>query len=79
MENPDHWVDQQYVANEAASILEKLAEGPELGDKQIVQAALTMLREVVLNQYGLSKEDLLSTDYDDFVEFVVNEANGEDK
>jgi len=79
MENPDHWVDQQYVANEAASILEKLAEEPELGDKQIVQAALTMLREVVLNQYGLSKEDLLSTDYDDFVEFVVNEANGEDK
>lgn len=79
MENPDYWVDQQYVANEAASILEKLAEEPELGDKQIVQAALTMLREVVLNQYGLSKENLLSTDYDDFVEFVVNEANGEDK
>ena len=79
MENSDYWVDQQYVANEAASILEKLAEGPELGDKQIVQAALTMLREVVLNQYGLSKENLLSTDYDDFVEFVVNEANGEDK
>jgi len=40
---------------------------------------LTMLREVILNQYGLSKEDLLSTDYDDFVEFVVNEANEEDK
>jgi hypothetical protein len=75
MEEQHDWIDQQYVANEAASILEKLAEEPELGNKQIIQAALTMLREVVLNQYGLSKEDLLSTDYDDFVEFVVNEAN----
>jgi hypothetical protein len=75
MDQQNDWIDQQYVANEAASILEKLAEEPELGNKQIIQAALTMLREVVLNQYGLSKEDLLSTDYDDFVEFVVNEAN----
>jgi len=75
MEEQHDWIDQQYVANEAASILEKLAEEPELGNKQIIQAALTMLREVILNQYGLSKEDLLSTDYDDFVEFVVNEAN----
>lgn len=79
MEEQHDWIDQQYVANEAASILEKLAEEPELGNKQIIQAALTMLREVILNQYGLSKEDLLSTDYDDFVEFVVNEANEEDK
>jgi hypothetical protein len=79
MDQQDNWIDQQYVANEAASILEKLAEEPELGNKQIIQAALTMLREVVLNQYGLSKEDLLGTDYDDFVEFVVNEANEEDK
>ncbi len=77
MDQQDNWIDQQYVANEAASILEKLAEEPELGNRQIIQAALTMLREVVLNQYGLSKEDLLSTDYDDFVEFVVNEANEE--
>jgi len=75
MEEQNDWIDQQYVANEAASILEKLAEEPELGNKEIIQAALTMLREVVLNQYGLSKEDLLGTDYDDFVEFVVNEAN----
>jgi len=79
MEEQNDWIDQQYVANEAASILEKLAEEPELGNKQIIQASLTMLREVILNQYGLSKEDLLSTDYDDFVEFVVNEANEEDK
>jgi hypothetical protein len=79
MDQQNDWIDQQYVANEAASILEKLAEEPELGNKEIIQAALTMLREVILNQYGLSKEDLLSTDYDDFVEFVVNEANEEDK
>jgi len=79
MDQQDNWIDQQYVANEAASILEKLAEEPELGNKEIIQAALTMLREVVLNQYGLSKDDLLGTDYDDFVEFVVNEANEEDK
>jgi hypothetical protein len=79
MDQQENWIDQQYVANEAASILEKLAEEPELGNRQIIQAALTMLREVVLNQYGLSKDNLLGTDYDDFVEFVVNEANEEDK
>ena len=75
MEEQNDWIDQQYVANEAASILEKLSEEPELENKQIIQASLTMLREVILNQYGLSKEDLLGTDYDDFVEFIVNEDN----
>lgn len=78
MDNQNDWIDQQYVANEAASILERLAEENEftrLKNKPIIEAALTMLREVILNQYGLSKEDLLATDYDDFVEFVVNEAN----
>ena len=78
MEEQNDWIDQQYVANEAASILEKLLEEPELENKQIIQASLTMLREVILNQYGLSKEDLLTTDYDDFVEFIVNEANEEE-
>lgn len=48
---------------------------PSIQGMDIITAALTMLREVILNQYGLSKEDLLATDYDDFVEFVVNEAN----
>lgn len=78
MDNQNDWIDQQYVANEAASILERLAEENEftrLKNKPIIEASLTMLREVILNQYGLSKEDLLATDYDDFVEFVVNEAN----
>lgn len=78
MDNQNDWIDQQYVANEAASILERLAEENEftrLKNKPIIEAALTMLREVILNQYGLSKQDLLATDYDDFVEFVVNEAN----
>ena len=78
MDNQNDWIDQQYVANEAASILERLAEENEftrLKNKPIIEAALTMLREVILNQYGLSKEDLLTTDYDDFVEFVVNEVN----
>jgi len=73
------WADQQYVANEASNILEKMVEEmPEEG-QEIIQASLTMLREVILNAYGLSKEDLLITDYDDFVEFVVNEANRENK
>lgn len=83
MDNQNDWIDQQYVANEAASVLERLAEDPALKmlvkEDQIIQAALIMLREVILNQYGLSKEDLLTTDYDDFVEFIVNEANGENK
>jgi hypothetical protein len=75
MENPDYWVDQQYVANEAANILEKMAEDPGLEEHQIIQASLTMLREMILNHYGLLKETLVATDVDDFVEFVVNEAN----
>ena len=75
MEEQNDWIDQQYVANEAASILEKLAEEPELGNKEIIQASLTLLREVILNQYGLLKESLLQTDMDDFVEFIVNEDN----
>jgi hypothetical protein len=79
MDQQNDWVDQQYVANEAASILEKLIDDPSLENMATVQASLTMLREVILNAYGLSKEDLLITDYDDFVEFVVNEANEEDK
>jgi hypothetical protein len=79
MDNQNDWIDQQYVANEAASILEKLIDDPSLENMATVQASLTMLREVILNAYGLSKEDLLITDYDDFVEFVVNEANEEDK
>lgn len=82
MDNQNDWIDQQYVANEAASILERLSEENEftrLKNKPMIEAALTMLREVILNQYGLSKEDLLTTDYDDFVEFIVNEANEENK
>ena len=79
MENADYWADQQYVANEAASILEKLAEDPGLEEHQIIQASLTMLREMILNHYGLLKETLVATDVDDFVEFVVNEANGENQ
>lgn len=79
MENADFWADQQYVANEAANILEKMAEDPGLEEHQIIQASLTMLREMILNHYGLLKETLVTTDVDDFVEFVVNEANGENK
>lgn len=73
MDSPDYWADQQYVANEAANILEKLAE--EVGEHPILQASLTMLREMILNHYGLLKDTLVTTDVDDFVEFVVNEAN----
>ena len=63
MDNQNDWIDQQYVANEAASILERLSEENEftrLKNKPMIEAALTMLREVILNQYGLSKEDLLT-------------------
>lgn len=75
MDNQNDWIDQQYVANEAASILEKLVDDPALEGKETIQASLTLLREVILNQYGLLKESLLQTDMDDFVEFVVNEEN----
>jgi hypothetical protein len=84
MDQQNDWVDQQYMANEAVKVLEGLNEyltvaqyegGLSLHGMATIQASLTMLREVILNAYGLSKEDLLITDYDDFVEFVVSEAN----
>ena len=72
------WADQQYVANEAANILGRLAEDNEftrLQNKPTIEASLTLLREMLLDHYGLTKSPLLESDIDDFVEFVVNEAN----
>jgi len=86
MGGQDRWADQQYIANEAANVLEKLIEGLEQIEQiglhayvathaDIVEASLTMLREVILHEYGLTKSPLLQSDMDDFVEFVVHEGN----
>ena len=63
-QNPDSWADQQYVANEAANILERLAEENEftrLQNKPTIEASLTLLREMLLDHYGLTKSPLLET------------------
>lgn len=72
------WVVQQTIALDAADILEKLAEENEftrLRNKPTIEASLTLLREMLLDHYGLTKSPLFRSDIDDFVEFVVNEAN----
>lgn len=83
-QGPDYWADQQYVANEAASILEGLKEylmiseqegGLSLHGMATIQASLSLLREILLDRYGLTKKPLLDMDVEDFMEFVINEAN----
>lgn len=72
------WVVQQTIALDAADILEKLTEENEftrLRNKPTIEASLTLLREMLLDHYGLTKSPLFRSDIDDFVEFVVNEAN----
>jgi hypothetical protein len=86
MGEQERWAEQQHIANEAARVLEELVEGlgqiEQIGlhayvatHVNVVEAALTMMREVVLQEYGLSKEPMVQTDMDDFVEFVVHEGN----
>lgn len=83
-QGPDDWADQQYVVNEAASVLEELREyliiaegegGLSLHGMATIQASLMILREILLERYGLMKKPLLDMDVEDFMEFVVNEAN----
>jgi len=91
MGEQERWAEQQHIANEAANVLDKLIETFEKLEQtglheflathtNIMEASLTMMREVVLQEYGLSKEPMVQTDMDDFVEFVVHEGNkqGED-
>ena len=86
MGGQDRWADQQYIANEAAAVLEELVEGLSQLERvglhayvathaNILEACLTLVREVILHEYGLSKSSLLQSDMDDFVEFVVHEGN----
>jgi hypothetical protein len=86
MGEQERWAEQQHIANEAANVLDKLVEGlgqiEQIGlhayvatHANIVEASLTMMREVILQEYGLSKEPIVRTDMDDFVEFVVHEGN----
>ena len=64
-----------------AAVQEKEYQSPNYDGRPLIdgmatiQASLTMLREMILNHYGLLKDTLVATDVDDFVEFVVNEAN----
>jgi hypothetical protein len=86
MGEQDKWADQQYIANEAVNALDELISGldqlEQIGlhafvatHSSILHASLTLVREVILQEYGLNRENLLASDIDDFVEFIVDEVN----
>lgn len=86
MGEKESWAEQQYIASEAANSLDKIIEGLEQIEQiglsafiathsSIIHASLTLVREVVLQEYGLNREKLLASDIDDFVEFIVDEVN----
>jgi hypothetical protein len=86
MGEQDKWAEQQHIASEAANALDELISGldqlEQIGlsafiatHSSIIHASLTLVREVVLQEYGLNREKLLASDIDDFVEFIVDEVN----
>lgn len=86
MGDQERYVEQQFIASEAAVELDKLAEclnGIEQvalfmyisKNRDTLMAAVTMMREVILKYYGLTDDPIVDIDMDDFVEFIVDEAN----
>lgn len=86
MGEQERYVEQQFIAGEAAAELDKLVQG--LNDIEQIAlfmyissnlntllAAVTMMREVILKYYGLTDDPIVDIDMDDFVEFIVDEAN----
>ncbi len=86
MGEQERYVEQQFIAGEAAAELDKLVQG--LNDVEQIAlfmyissnlntllAAVTMMREVILKYYGLTDDPIVDIDMDDFVEFIVDEAN----
>lgn len=86
MGDQERYVEQQFIASEAAVELDKLAEclnGIEQvalfmyisKNRDTLMAAVTMMREVILKYYGLTDDPIIDIDMDDFVEFIVGEGN----
>ena len=83
MGEQERYVEQQFIAGEAAAELDKLVQG--LNDVEQIAlfmyissnlntllAAVTMMREVILKYYGLTDDPIVDIDMDDFVEFIVD-------
>lgn len=86
MGEQERHIEQQFIAGEAAAELDKLAECLNdveqialfmyiSSNRNTLMAAVTMMREVVLKYYGLTDDPIVDIDMDDFVEYILDEAN----
>jgi hypothetical protein len=86
MGEQERFVEQQFIASEAAVALDKMVAG--LGELEqiglhayvathsdLIQASMMLAREVILKYYGLTDDPMTEADMDDFVEYVVDEVN----
>lgn len=81
----EQFVEQQFIASEAVVILDKMIDGmtqlEQIGlhayvatHENILLAALTLSKEVIMRYYGLTDDPMTDHDVDDFVEFVLGEG-----
>lgn len=86
MGEQEQFAEQQYIASEAVVALDKMIEGmmelEQIGlhayvatHSNVLMAALTMSKEVIMRFYGLTEDPMTGHDVDDFVEFIVDEVN----
>lgn len=86
MGDQQRFIEQQFIAGEAAAELDKLVQGLNdveqmalfmyiSSNQNMLLAAVTMMREVILKYYGLTDDPIVDIDMDDFVEYVLDEAN----
>ena len=85
MGDQEQFVEQQFIAGEAVVALDKMIEAmselEQIGlhayvatHSNILMAALTMSKEVIIRFYGLTDDPMTDHDVDDFVEFVLGEG-----
>ena len=86
MGDQEQYAEQTFIASEAVIALDKMLEGmsqlEQIGlhayvatHQDILMAALTLSKEVIMRYYGLTDDPMTDHDVDDFVEFIVDEAN----
>lgn len=86
MGDQEQFVEQQFIASEAVVVLDKMLEGmvqlEQIGlhayvatHQDILMAALTMSKEIIMHFYALTDDPITNHDIDDFVEFIVGEAS----
>lgn len=86
MGDQEQYAEQKFIASEAVVALDKMLEGlsqlEQIGlhayvatHSNVLMAALTMSKEVIMRFYGLTDDPMTDHDVDDFVEFIVDEVN----